>query len=916
VRVFFTLLIFFGLNGQSYSQEEAIKNKYDNALSLLLVDQEYLKSDSLLGGLEADLKSFDEPDYFVYSVFFRGLSHMKAKNYYKALDFYFKALDLSRLLKDDSANSLLTNVYFGLSEVFFQLGYFELSEYYIASSTEFFNKGGTLIFADGLNSSKQGYLYYLAGDYYNAIPYFDLALDLNKDEVLPHHLEWASAQSVCYAHLENFASSNKALQKAKLESKTRFSSDNTLYSYILSDEAEIKILEGDTIGLRVLLDSILVLNNNDQHVKLNYFLSYINYFQLADKADSTNIYVDLAINHALNKLSFNNYKIAETFLISSKAKHENRNYLDALKYINRAQEILTEKNNIVPNEDRYSSFNARLFLQVLLHKSRVYFALAAKDDFENTSIDILEYLDVFLNQSLGLVDSKYFFLKKLKPQFEQLIFDCIRLGKNELAFKISQKLHGNLLALEIVKNKATNNYELPPGFTDQERTFKIAINEDEIKLSQLDKGTNEFDSISKKLIQSRSELNKFIKSIEDSNPGYYALKYSSPQVKSVSDIQNELLDKHSALVEYFIGENKLYTFIVTHNDLYVQEKEINDEFVNHINNHSDHLRVLLDSRIDYSQYVKSTEYLYSVLLADVFEVVSRKVQQLYIIPDGVISYIPFGSLFDKCPKDALGSRYNNLPFLAKTYNFYYHYSSALFQSDKEDLSDQFVGYAPSFKHYEKSYPLNELVYNKEEVESFGAISSGVVKIDSFATLDKVKESLNNRGILHLATHAESNDSLPLLSRIFLQDGPLHAYEIYNSQTKLDLAVLSACETGDGIMREGEGIMSLARSFLSSGCETIITSLWNVNDRNSIGLLQAFYEYLYDGKSIGNSLSLAKRDYLQNTNSALQAHPFNWATFISIGNPNQTFSKFPLNKLLFAIFLLGVSIFIWKRHRIA
>lgn len=108
-------------------------------------------------------------------------------------------------------------------------------------------------------------------------------------------------------------------------------------------------------------------------------------------------------------------------------------------------------------------------------------------------------------------------------------------------------------------------------------------------------------------------------------------------------------------------------------------------------------------------------------------------------------------------------------------------------------------------------------------------------------------------------------------------------------------------------------MSLARSFLSSGCETIITSLWNVNDRNSIGLLRSFYEHLYGGKSIGISLAQAKRDYLQNTNSALQAHPFNWATFISIGNPNQAFSKFPLHKLVLAIFLFSVVMFLLKRN---
>ena len=58
---------------------------------------------------------------------------------------------------------------------------------------------------------------------------------------------------------------------------------------------------------------------------------------------------------------------------------------------------------------------------------------------------------------------------------------------------------------------------------------------------------------------------------------------------------------------------------------------------------------------------------------------------------------------------------------------------------------------------------------------------------------------------------------------------LHTYEIYNLELKGELAVLSACSTGDGKLQKGEGVISLARAFTYAGIPSVVMTLWDVED---------------------------------------------------------------------------------------
>ena len=106
-------------------------------------------------------------------------------------------------------------------------------------------------------------------------------------------------------------------------------------------------------------------------------------------------------------------------------------------------------------------------------------------------------------------------------------------------------------------------------------------------------------------------------------------------------------------------------------------------------------------------------------------------------------------------------------------------------------------------------------------------------------------------------------------------------EILNLELKADLVVLSACQTGLGTFKQGEGIIGLTRAFMYAGARSILVSLWNINDSSTAGFMTCFYEMMRQGKCKAEALQLAKLNMIHSERSAYH-HPFYWAPFILIG----------------------------------
>ncbi len=126
-----------------------------------------------------------------------------------------------------------------------------------------------------------------------------------------------------------------------------------------------------------------------------------------------------------------------------------------------------------------------------------------------------------------------------------------------------------------------------------------------------------------------------------------------------------------------------------------------------------------------------------------------------------------------------------------------------------------------------------------------------------------------------------NSNAPFLGEIDTDnDGVLTALEVLG--LNLDgnkLAVLSACETGLGEIHEGEGVFGLRRSFLLSGSEAVVTSLWEVSDAGTQALMSTFYKHLLGGEDAHQAL---RNTQLELLGSDRWGYPYVWSSFMIVG----------------------------------
>jgi hypothetical protein len=193
---------------------------------------------------------------------------------------------------------------------------------------------------------------------------------------------------------------------------------------------------------------------------------------------------------------------------------------------------------------------------------------------------------------------------------------------------------------------------------------------------------------------------------------------------------------------------------------------------------------------------------------------------------------------------------------------------------------------------EGALPLADLPSSLEEGHWVGARLKSVTLTGAEATETRVRAQMGRASVIHFATHAVAAEYTSLERGSFLatatdslNDGLLTAGELLDGadmSLSATLVVLSACQTAVGPLRLVEGTMGLQRAFLARGAETVLASLWSVNDESTAQLMRHFYSHWLDdpdGPTKAEALQRAQADVRATPGFA---HPLYWAGFQLIG----------------------------------
>jgi CHAT domain-containing protein len=296
--------------------------------------------------------------------------------------------------------------------------------------------------------------------------------------------------------------------------------------------------------------------------------------------------------------------------------------------------------------------------------------------------------------------------------------------------------------------------------------------------------------------------------------------------------------------------------------------------------------------------------------------------RLLISPDNVLSYIPFEAIPVRQVSDEK-TLYNEIPYLMNDFRISYTYSATfLAESLKKgkSLINSLVAFAPVYTgsinvdsllggRQAGTTVLHDLPFARMEAEFITDLTGGELFINDGAKESVFKSEAGKYDIVHLAMHTVLNDQYPMHSKMLfyqekdpVEDGNLNTYEVYGMALKAKMVVLSSCNTGTGILHSGEGILSLARGFAYAGSQSIVMSMWEIEDRSGTEIVKSFYRYLKKGATKSNALRKSRIDYLKNADM-LRSHPYFWSSLVVYGNNDPLYFSVKLYLIIGLIFLL-------------
>jgi CHAT domain-containing protein/tetratricopeptide (TPR) repeat protein len=409
------------------------------------------------------------------------------------------------------------------------------------------------------------------------------------------------------------------------------------------------------------------------------------------------------------------------------------------------------------------------------------------------------------------------------------------------------------------------------------------------------------------------------------------LGFVVPSVLTLSQIQAEIQGDDAVLLEYALGKEHSYLWVVDETGIKSYEvsnsttrlAQLADTFRTSLLARG--IRIPEETASHYMERVKQADLRYHhdqqelarALLGPALLSLHRK--RVIVVPDGFLQYVPFVVLVppysrhqDKptarvCEvvslpsasalwalRDAAKRRPTRSARVAV-------FADPVFEADDERLPGGSSSLPKPSRPVDLKGALRDVNFGSgyiprlseshseaEAIETtFG--KSNVFRAEGFeANRETALRILKRYRFIHFATHGLLDTRYPRRSGLVLslinekrkpQDGYLRLKDIYQLKLSADLVVLSSCESALGKDLESEGMIGLTRAFLYAGSKRVISSLWKVDDSATAELMKHFYRRLHKGEGPGLALRGAQSDLAANSE---WKHPYYWAAFVLQG----------------------------------
>ena len=916
-----------------------VANAYSSTAVVYQVMGEYSKSlDFHLKALKIRLEKFGEQGAatgITYSNL--GVVYYYKGDYEKSIEYHEKGLAI-RIAALGARNKGIASNYINLGVVYRVMANYDKAE-------EMYRKALDIsIEALGENHprvatiySNLGIIYDLKGDVEQSLNFYKKALSIRIETLGPDHPDVANTYNdmgILFANQEDY--------------------DQALYYYDQSFRIRKKIFTGDNPYLAMSYNNLgsvykekgsydLALSQYEQALTMNRavygernteiaggYLSIGDVYLEQNKYDSAAVSYRRALDLFMEIYGLHHPLIAQSYRGMARIEERRRNIEEALRLAQRALASAAGNNtdtsvtaNPVLSDTIWATdvFEALSLKAELLEKQ---FLQTQTNEYLERSLETFELNSELIDRmrySYRAEGSKLFLGKKAKSEYEKAIRISYRLYRRtgnglyaEKAFSFSEKSKAGVLLESMHDADAKTFAGLPDSVLAREKELRMNLSFYDTQI-QKESGNKLADAgmikeYENRIFSLKAEYDKFILDLEKNNPDYYRLKYKAHEV-DIPGLRRQL-GPDAALIEYFVGDSSVYTFTLTASGLEFRSIPKDSSFESEI-------KEVRQSVVDlnFKAYLSAAYQAYRRLIAPIVTAIPNT-PHLYVVPDGVLNYLPFDMLLSKKVNENQSIDFTKLPYLIKDYTISYYYSSGFFSSENaadvhvKNSAGGFLGFAPVFSDsgsagYVKNAPWSdstmrdvridgaryaELPYTEKEVNDILKLfekhkRGGRIYVNGEAKESNFKSaSLEKYRFIHIASHGFINESNPKLSGIIFSqdttsadDGVLYAGEIYNLKLDADLVTLSACKSGWGKIVKGEGIMGLTRGFIYSGAKNVLVSLWQVGDESASELMIKFYEYVLAGNDLSTSLRKAKLDFIRQKK---YAYPADWSAFVLIG----------------------------------